>query len=205
MSDHYEIVDLAEALENTTTERKRIAITFDDALENVYQNAVPILKKFDAPATVFVVADYIPDGTIKEDNEYMDLTQLRSLVDDDLFAIGNHTKSHPHLERLAKQSAIEREIVQAKNDLEDQLETDIDRFSYPYGSYTAHVSDVVADTHELATTTESRLLGESPERTQIPRLDAKYDFSRLRWELSDASEMVKSAAHRLGVIESVDF
>lgn len=204
MSDHYEIVDLTEALENSTTERKKIAITFDDALENVYQNAVPILKEFDARATVFAVADYIADGTTKK-NEYMDQTQLKSLVDDDLFTIGNHTKSHPHLERLAKQSAIEREIVQAKNDLEDQLETDIDRFSYPYGSYTAHISDVVADTHELATTTESRLLGESPERTLIPRLDAKYEFSLLRWELSDTSEMVKSAAHRLGVIEGVDF
>ena len=205
MSEHYEIVGLEEALKNTTTGPKKIAITFDDALENVYQNAIPILKEVDAPATVFAVADYISDGSTKENNEYMNLTQLKSLVDDNLFTIGNHTKSHPHLGRLAKQSAIEREIVQAKKDLENQLETDINRFSYPYGSYTGHVANVVADTHEMATTTESRLLGGSPERALIPRLDAKYDFSLLRWELSDTSGIVKSAAHRLGVIESVDF
>lgn len=205
MSEHYEIVDLEESLKNTTTGQKRIAITFDDALENVYQNAIPILEEFEAPATVFAVADYISDDSTKEKNQYMNLTQLKSLVDNNLFTIGNHTKSHPHLERLAKQSAIEREIVQSKKELENQLETDINQFSYPYGSYTPHVADVVADTHELATTTESRLLGESPERALIPRLDAKYNFSLLRWELSDTSETVKSAARRFGVIESINF
>ncbi len=205
ISSQYEIVDLDAIIKDPTTDQKKVAITFDDALKNVYNNAVPVLREFNAPATIFAVADYLNDGSISHKNRYMDMTQLHTLVEDDLFTLGNHTKSHPHLERLAKESAIEREVVQAKADLEDQLGTDIERFSYPYGSYTDHVANVVSNTHRLATTTESRLLGESPDRAQIPRIDAKHNFHLVRWELSDASEIIKRVALRLGLIESVNF
>src|SRR5262245_35832283 len=41
--------------------RKTIAITFDDGYENNYLNAFPVLKKYNLPATIFVVAEAVRD------------------------------------------------------------------------------------------------------------------------------------------------
>jgi peptidoglycan/xylan/chitin deacetylase (PgdA/CDA1 family) len=200
IDDRYEIVDLPDVLENPTTGSKRIAITFDDAFENVFHNAVPVLREYNAPATVFAVADYLPDGTVNSDNAYMDWTQLRRLADHDFFTVGNHTKSHPHLARLATKAAIREQIVGAKRALEKRLNTEITRFCYPYGNYTDTVAEVVAETHELATTTSPRLIDESPQQVLIPRIDAKETDVLVRWELTDASRWVQRLAVRLGSI-----
>lgn len=201
--DRYKIVDLPDVLESPTTGTKRIAITFDDAFENVFHNAVPVLREYNAPATVFAVADYLPDGTVDSDNEYMDWTQLRMLADQDLFTVGNHTRSHPHLARLATKAAIREQTVGAKRALEEGLNTEITRFCYPYGNYTDTVAEVVAETHELATTTNPRLIDKPPRQVLIPRIDAKESDALVRWELTDASRWVQRVAVRLGLISSL--
>jgi len=204
LDDQYEIVDLPEVLETPTTSRKRVAITFDDAFENVYYNAVPILREYNVPATVFAVVDYLSDGTENGENTYMDWDQLRSLAGDDLFSVGNHTKSHPHLERVASEAALRNQIVDAKQALEDGLKTEVNRFCYPNGRYNDTVVDIVAETHNLATTTNPRLISESPCNVLIPRIDAKKSDIFVRWELTDASRWVQQLAVRLGLMSPLD-
>jgi peptidoglycan/xylan/chitin deacetylase (PgdA/CDA1 family) len=53
----FEIVPLRQVMEDTdeaTRRRFRIAITFDDGYRNVFKYAIPLLEKYDAPATLFV-------------------------------------------------------------------------------------------------------------------------------------------------------
>ena len=38
-----------------------VAITFDDSYENLYHNAVPILKKYNLPATFFISTGFVDD------------------------------------------------------------------------------------------------------------------------------------------------
>ena len=38
-----------------------LAITFDDSYENLYHNAVPILKKYNLPATFFISTGFVDD------------------------------------------------------------------------------------------------------------------------------------------------
>lgn len=38
---------------------KTVAITFDDCFENIYNNAYPILKKFNVPATMFITTGFV--------------------------------------------------------------------------------------------------------------------------------------------------
>ena len=61
------------------SKRKTIAITFDDGYENNYVNAFPVLRKFNIPATIFVVAGAVrdPDYTLWYDK--IDL--LKSSID----------------------------------------------------------------------------------------------------------------------------
>jgi len=58
LSEHFEIVPLREIFKSYRegkAGKNQIAITFDDGYENNYTNAFPVLKKYNAPATIFVV------------------------------------------------------------------------------------------------------------------------------------------------------
>lgn len=58
LSANFEIVPLREIFNSYragSINRKQIAITFDDGYENNYTNAFQVLKKYNAPATIFVV------------------------------------------------------------------------------------------------------------------------------------------------------
>ncbi|MEK7640490.1 MAG: polysaccharide deacetylase family protein [Patescibacteria group bacterium] len=57
LSKNYKIVSVPEVWEAAKEGRsdKLCALTFDDGLKDNYQNAFPILKKYGAPATVFVI------------------------------------------------------------------------------------------------------------------------------------------------------
>jgi len=56
-STHYQVVPLATIV--TGAPERALAITFDDAYRSVYQYALPILREYQSPATVFVVTDAI--------------------------------------------------------------------------------------------------------------------------------------------------
>jgi peptidoglycan/xylan/chitin deacetylase (PgdA/CDA1 family) len=62
---HYELVSLRVAvdrLRSRTLLKNSVAITFDDGYRSVYSVAYPILKKYRAPATVFLLTDWIDRG-----------------------------------------------------------------------------------------------------------------------------------------------
>jgi peptidoglycan/xylan/chitin deacetylase (PgdA/CDA1 family) len=43
-----------------------VAITFDDSYENLYHNAVPVLKKYNLPATFFISTGFVDDSEGKD-------------------------------------------------------------------------------------------------------------------------------------------
>lgn len=51
--------DLAIAVKNKSIPRGAVAVTFDDGYADNYFNALPILKEFQFPATIFVSSGYI--------------------------------------------------------------------------------------------------------------------------------------------------
>ncbi len=57
LSKNYKIVSIPEVWEAAKAGRadKLCALTFDDGLKDNYQNALPILKKYNLPATMFVI------------------------------------------------------------------------------------------------------------------------------------------------------
>lgn len=58
LATRFEIISLSEMFKSYregVANKKQIAITFDDGYENNYTNAFPVLKKYNAPATIFVV------------------------------------------------------------------------------------------------------------------------------------------------------
>ena len=76
---------------------KSIAITFDDAYISVYTTAMPLLRQYNMPFTVFVNTEPVEKGY----SNFMNWEQLRSLKSNG-GAVANHSHSHAYLVRRSK-------------------------------------------------------------------------------------------------------
>lgn len=59
---HYTVLPLDKSLQRLrehTLPRYALAITFDDGYQNFYTHALPLLKEFRMPATIFLVTDFV--------------------------------------------------------------------------------------------------------------------------------------------------
>jgi peptidoglycan/xylan/chitin deacetylase (PgdA/CDA1 family) len=56
--------ELAEAAPESADGKQAIAITFDDGYQDVYRHALPILRKYGLPATVYLTASAIETGQV---------------------------------------------------------------------------------------------------------------------------------------------
>lgn len=188
LDERFEVVDLSAIPEAAGRPGRQVAVTFDDAFRNVYENAVPIIEERGIPATVFVNADKIGDesGVPK-----MTAKQLADLVDSSLVTIGNHTYSHADLTDISPDDKRE-EIVRGKEKLEDRFGVDIDKFAYPWGRYDVETVDIVRETHDYAVTTEKRHVAREGDSCLLPRLAPGSSHSSLRWDMSDVGRIALS-------------
>jgi len=202
ISDNYELVDLPRVLE-TDTPDKRVALTFDDGFRDFYTTALPILREFDAPCTVFLVSDIVLgnlspttvfdlDATEAANVETMDATDVSALVDDDLVTIGNHTRTHPNLKTLDDDRDLADEVVGGKRSLEDRFDIEVTRFCYPGGRFDDRSVQCVREAHDVAVTVDRGLLHDSAvDPMLVPRIDGSRARSVVKWELSDLGDGVR--------------
>ena len=116
-----------------------VAITFDDAYQNVYQYAYPELKKRNIPAALFVPAGLVGryncwDYDQNQNYPYLKIMNWEELksIDSNLIEIGSHGFSHRRMSSL-RENDLRTEVVKSKEILESELNRKIDTFAYPYG------------------------------------------------------------------------
>lgn len=207
LNDRFEIVDLG-ALKHSEPGVKRVAITFDDGFRNVFENALPILRENDLPATIFISPTYINDNNLTRLRERYRLnnsaceivmtdTQITQLSEDPLFKLGNHTTTHRDLSTVTDAETLQKEITESKQMIEDRFDISVDRFAYPYGQFNKLAADHVRQTHELAVTSEPSLVGSSRDLSQLPRLDATQPSSVLSFETTDISHHLRESVRSI--------
>lgn len=128
--DDFNFVNIDRLLEllKTRSHEKFVLITFDDATEDMFLNAYPILKKLKIPFVLYVTTDFVnKEGFINDE-------QLEIFNNESLCTIGSHSISHPML-RYSKDAYIE--IFKSKQILEQKLGKPIDHFAYPFGKFSA--------------------------------------------------------------------
>ncbi len=65
ITKNYRVVELEKGLQEVrdgTLPRDSVAISFDDGFDSVYTVAYPLLRKYDVPATVFLLTDWVNSG-----------------------------------------------------------------------------------------------------------------------------------------------
>ncbi len=102
----YQFITSLELLDfytkNKSLPQKAILLTFDDAYVSQLELAYPILKKYDAKATIFVPTAYIGQGSNWDENpaRIMSLEQLQNL-DPAVFSLALHTHTHQSYKTLS--------------------------------------------------------------------------------------------------------
>jgi GT2 family glycosyltransferase/peptidoglycan/xylan/chitin deacetylase (PgdA/CDA1 family) len=164
---------------------KILAVTFDDASEDIYAHLTRLAKKKMYPITIFIPTNYT--GQIKQwdpamnssAGKVMDWTQIKTLKDLGM-EIGSHTRSHCHLHTISK-SLIEDEIKGSMADLKSRFPEyafEEITFSYPYGEFNQNIADIVKETGYLgAVANYPRNIRPSTDPFQIPRFSVLPGFS----------------------------
>ena len=144
--------DLVRALrDHARLPPKPVILTFDDGYQDFFDNAFPLLKRFDDRATVYIITGKVGHAG------YMTWKELRALSASPLMTIGAHTRTHPDLARLTARRSWD-ELAGSKADLEARLGTTVRHLSYPSGEYSpATIEQAAAIGFETAVTTHEGL------------------------------------------------
>lgn len=188
------LMDLPEKLRSDDVpDHPWVCLTFDDGFANFYHQAVPILAKYQAAATIFVPTEVVQSSepmtfdrwacenrqNVSEDTwKPIAWEELERCLDTGLVSIGSH--SHQHLngcrcqgEEFVEEAERSREILITRFGAPA-----IRSYAYPYGSTRlGQVTDAYVDAvrnagYDLAVTTDLGLADAGSNPFALPRIEA---------------------------------
>lgn len=124
---------------------KSIAITFDDGYQDNFAQALPILQRYHAKATIYVVVDrhhrdwssdkkaHHNSGELMREPKLTD-DEVLELVNSGLIEIGSHTMTHANLSKLSTAEK-QQQLSESRAALQQLTGQAIESFAYPFGIY----------------------------------------------------------------------
>ncbi|HPP51862.1 MAG TPA: polysaccharide deacetylase family protein [Thermoguttaceae bacterium] len=138
----FELISLAEVQDRLceqTSRRLAVHITFDDGYADNARFALPWLLEQKVPCTYFVSVEQVRTGKPFDHDLAIGCPlppnrseELRQFAEAGL-EIGCHSYSHRDLGPVKDPSVLEKEIVQARWELEDLLARPVRYFAFPFG------------------------------------------------------------------------
>lgn len=175
------------------TDKPLVCLTFDDGYATFHSQVLPILKRYEVPATAFVVTGAVGtlhpmpfdhwakrnSGRVLPDSwRPLNWDELEECVASGLVTIGAH--SHSHLKgrqctprQLADEAGRSREILSSRLG-----ETHTATYAYPYGNTKLgdvsleYTNAVKTAGYKLAVTTDLGLVNADSNQFCMPRLEA---------------------------------
>lgn len=144
LSENRDVKPLPEVLTEIREGRAHkntIAVTFDDGYLDNLENALPILEKYNVPATIYVTSDFASQKLShyryrsEKKRLHLNWQEVLKLSEHPLIHIGSHTVTHPMLSELDDEHVI-AEITNSKSDIERNISANVTDFCYPSGNYT---------------------------------------------------------------------
>ena len=141
----WQFVTVSELLAMEEPKEKLVALTFDDGFEDNLTNALPIMKRYGAKGTLYLVVDrhdrdwstakkaHHNSGELQREPKLSD-EQVRELLASGLFELGSHTDTHINMVRTERFDK-ERELQNSKQQLEQDFGVPVNSFAYPFGLY----------------------------------------------------------------------
>lgn len=141
---------------------KSVILTFDDGYEDNYTNMFPLIKKYNARATVFLIAYKI------DKPGYLSSDQIKEMAASGLVRFGSHTSSHFDLRNLGE-SELRDELGGSKSIISSLTGQDINCICYPAGGYNSTTLALAKEYYSYGFTTNSgKYAGE--DILELPRI-----------------------------------
>ena len=152
-----------------------IAVTFDDGYRSTLAIAAPLLAQHSMPFHVFATRAYCQSG----DARYLNETDLRELASLPNVVIGAHGTSHTRLAQMSPED-LHRELLDAKDWLQQVIQRPVNSLSYPHGSFTPATTEAVQRCgYSYACSSQPGTYRSVDQRFAIPRIDIwSHDSAR---------------------------
>ena len=124
-----------------------VMITVDDGYNDNYTEMFPLLKKYNAKATVFLITDMIGS------DYYLSEEQIKEMSDSGLVSFQSHTVGHHILPDLSEED-LRAELTNSAKKIESITGKDVTAISYPGGEFSYAMLDIVAEYYSFGFTTK---------------------------------------------------
>jgi peptidoglycan/xylan/chitin deacetylase (PgdA/CDA1 family) len=174
-----------EDMKNLDQYDKPVILTVDDGYLDNYTNLYPLLQKYNAKATIFVVTSSIGHlGTS------MTPEQVKELADSELVSIQSHTVSHLVLRTLDDARQTE-EMVRSKLEVARLSGREPFVVSYPTGQYNLYTLQTAAEHYRFAVIVEPEtyITGSDPVRICRYNIRPTTTLENLATMVADAGKV----------------
>ncbi len=200
---HLELIDLAEVQRRVASNDSRspaVAFTFDDGYAENCDFALPLLIERKVPCTYFVTIDHVSsrqpflhDVQAGRPLPINTRQQLREVADAGI-EIGCHSRTHIDFSQVREPDILRREIIDAKDELEQMIGKPVRYFAFPYGLQPQLTQEAIEVVHTAGFTGFCSAFGgyNVPGRDafHIRRFHGDPEFSRLiNWLSFDAGKL----------------
>ncbi len=175
--NHYNVITLDELVQaiklGKKLPNKSVVITFDDGTQDNYSVAFPVLKKYNFPATIFLVSEFIDKEGFLKSSEIKEM-------ENSVINFGSHTQNHPYLPEISHEKQ-KKEITQSKIDLERLLNKPVEYFAYPSGGYNEDIIKLIQEAGYKGAVTTNRGLTRFNKNV--------YELKRVRFSDRDTNSL----------------
>ena len=151
---------------------RSVIITMDDGNESVYTGALPLIKKYRIPVTLFIYPSAISNARYA-----MTWKQLRTLKSTGLFDIQSHTYWHPNFKTEKRRLTpsqynkfVDIQFRRSREVLDKKLGAKVSMLAWPFGIYDRElIREANRDGYTVAFALDGRHAGDSDNIMQISR------------------------------------
>jgi peptidoglycan/xylan/chitin deacetylase (PgdA/CDA1 family) len=149
--------------------RPPCAITFDDGWRDNYDVAFPLLQRYDAPATVFLVTSWIGR------DDMLDADRIARMESSGV-AFGSHTVTHALLGHVDRPT-MQLELEDSRAALERYVNRPSRWFCFPKGSHNEEACQLARQFYDGAVTVRRGLVGKHDDRFTVKRVGIHNDVA----------------------------
>ncbi|WP_188191826.1 polysaccharide deacetylase family protein [Nonomuraea sp. SYSU D8015] len=168
-----DLVAALNKIDGRTVPDKPVVVTFDDGYADFHTHALPLLDRYNFPATVFLTSGWVSDAGEEAAGRPLDdmlsWGQAREAAQTGI-EIGGHSHSHPQLDQLRTED-LRQELRRNKGLLEDKIGKPVATMAYPYGYSSARVRREVRKAgYFAACAVANTIAADRHDMLAIPRL-----------------------------------
>ena len=150
--------------DNLNNINKPVFITFDDGYLENYTEIYPIVQKYNAKITIFLMLNHVRDSNITWD-------MVVEMSDSGLVKFESHTVSHPSLSSVSSDDArLTEELKNSKQKIEEMTGKPVIALAYPNGEFNQIVKEKTSEYYSFGLRKDLGMHNTDYDRYEVRRI-----------------------------------